>query len=277
MKFLYYYFKMLRIDGWIKLFFWIPIVGAGLVQFSFRNFILVGIIYFCVTSYSYVINNYFDLEIDKRNDKKIKLNTNPLAQGLITKKGILILLGILLLFPVILAFQMNFVGFIFVLLSLFSSTLYSVRYIRLKERTGIDIVTHGLMFGLFPFLAGVTLAGGVINFPLVLIGILFGILGCGVLLFHQINDYENDLGNTQTTVIKIGKRNSYIALFLAFIAYLLCFEIAVNYFILLEWWLHYSLLGLLIFWWVPFYWILEAKNKIIKHSFSFSKIIRSYL
>lgn len=113
MKFLYYYFKMLRIDGWIKLFFWIPIVGAGLVQFSFRNFMLVGIIYFCVTSYSYVINNYFDLEIDKRNDKKIKLNTNPLAQGLITKKGTLILLIILLLISSVLAIQMNFVGFYF--------------------------------------------------------------------------------------------------------------------------------------------------------------------
>lgn len=268
---------MLRIDGWIKLFFWIPIVGAGLVQFSFRNFMLVGIIYFCVTSYSYVINNYFDLEIDKRNDKKIKLNTNPLAQGLITKKGTLILLIILLLISSVLAIQMNFVGFIFVLLSLLFSTLYSIKHIRLKERTGIDIITHGLMFGFFPFWAGVMLVGGTINFPLALVSILFGILTSGVLLFHQIEDYEKDLGNTETTVIKIGKRSAYIFLVLLFIAYLICFEIIINYFITFEGWLCYYVLGLLIFWWVPLYWILETKNKIIKYSFAFVRIIKNFL
>ena len=277
MNTLYFYFKMLRIKDWIKLFFWVPIIGAILARASFQNLILISIIYFCVMAYSFAVNNYFDVEIDKKHKEKIKSNKNPLAKGLITKKGTLMLLGILLVFPIILAFQMNLIGFIFILLCLLSSTLYSASYIRLKERMGIDIIIHGFMFGLFPFLAGITLAGGVINFPLALIGILFGILGCSVLLAHQIIDYEDDLGNTQTTVIKIGKRNGYVFLILSFIACILGAEIIMNYFIVLEWWLHYFVLAVLIFWLIPLYWILEAKNKIIRHSLSFSKIIRNYL
>lgn len=254
------YFQMLRIKDWIKSTFWTPLIGAFLVHASLRSFFLIAIIYFCATAYSFVINNYFDVEIDKKHKEKIKLNINPLAQGIISKKGALMLSGILLFVSLVLALYMDSIGFIFVLLSIFASTLYSAKYIRLKEKPGLDIITSGLMFGFFPFLAGVTLAGGGLNFPIILVGILFMILSSTGLLAHQTIDYKQDLGNTKTFAIKIGWKMSCICLILFIVASLLCFEIICQFFTI-ERWLHYSILIFLIFCF-PLRYIKEIKNII---------------
>ncbi|MGB2761985.1 MAG: UbiA family prenyltransferase [Minisyncoccales bacterium] len=256
---------MLRIKDTVKFFFWIPLVGAILANVSLNNFILIAIISFCTVSYAFVINNYFDVEIDKKNPKKIKSNSNPLAQGLVRKNGVLILSGILLLISISLSLFINFIGFIFVLLSIFGATLYSMSYIRLKERNIIDIVSHGFALGLFLFLAGVFLAQGMINISLLAIAFLFTILSANVLLAHQIMDYEEDLGNTQTTAIKIGKERSYLFLFIFLIAALLLFEIIIlKYYSDAQWWFFYSALLLLIFWWLPFKLIKQFEKEKIK-------------
>ena len=65
------YLKMLRVKEWIKFFTLIPLIGAILADATPSALILVGIIFFCVIGYGFVINNYFDVEIDKRNTKKV--------------------------------------------------------------------------------------------------------------------------------------------------------------------------------------------------------------
>ena len=259
---------MLRVKDTVKFFFWIPLVGAILVNVSLNDFVLIAIISFCTVSYAFVINNYFDVEIDKKNSKKINSKSNPLAQGLVTKKGVLTLSGILLLIPISLSLFMNFIGFIFVLLSIFGATLYSMSYIRLKERNIIDIVSHGVVFGPFLFLTGVFLSQGMINMSLLAIAFLFTILSANVLLAHQIMDYEEDLGNTKTTVIKIGKKRSYLFLFIFLIVALLLFEIIIlKYYSNAQWWFFYSALLLLIFWWLPFRLIRQLGKEKIKDRF----------
>ena len=256
---------MLRVKDTVKFFFWIPIVGAILANVSFNNIILIAIISFCTVSYAFVINNYFDVEIDKKNPKKIKSKSNPLAQGFVTKKGVLTLSGILLMISICVSLFINFIGFIFVLLSIFGATLYSMSYIRLKERNIIDIVSHGFALGLFLFLAGVFLAQGIINMSLLAISFLFTILSANVLLAHQIMDYEEDLGNTQTTAIKIGKGRSYLFLFLFLIVSIFLFEIIIlKYYSGIEWWFFYFALLLLIFWWLPFKLIRQLGKEKIK-------------
>lgn len=259
---------MLRVQDTLKFFFWIPLAGAVLANVSFKNFILIAIISFCFTSFAFVVNNYFDVAIDKKNQDKIKSKINPLAQGLVTKRGTLILLGLLLTISISLSLWLNFIGFIFVLLSIFLSFLYSVSYIRLKEKNIIDIINHGLMFGFFPFLAGATLTGGVINNSLLADAFLFTILGGSVLLAHQIIDYEEDLGDTETTAIKIGKEKSYIFLFLFLVISLYLFEIIIlKYYPNIQWWLFYPALSILIFWWLPLKLVRQLGKKKIKDTF----------
>lgn len=133
-------------------------------------------------------------EIDKRHTKKVVLGKNPLSTGRVTKTGTFMLMSVLLAIPIALSCFLSVNGILFTLLSISFLTLYSVKYIRLKERFIADIITHGLMFGLFPFLAGFTLAGGDLNMLSLLIASLFMMFGCVSLLTHQIKDYDEDFG-----------------------------------------------------------------------------------
>jgi len=210
------YFKMLRVKEWIKFYTLVPLIGAVLAHATPSVLILVGVIFFCVIGYGFVINNYFDVEIDRRHTKKVVLGKNPLSTGRVKKKGTFTLLGVLLAIPIALSCFSSVNGLLFTLLSISFLTLYSVKYIRLKERFIADIITHGLMFGLFPFLAGFTLAGGDLNMLSLLIASLFMMFGCVSLLTHQINDYDEDFENSSTTVVRVGLKRGW-ALLVSFV------------------------------------------------------------
>lgn len=254
------YLRMLRIEDWIRSTFWVPIFGAILAYGSLKSITLVGVIYFCATAYSFVVNNYFDVEIDRKHKGKIQSSTNPLAQGTVSEKGTLILLVVLLLLSLAPALAMNFIGFIFVLLSIIASTLYSVKHIRLKERNGLGIITSGVMFGLFPLLAGATLVGGNLSSPMILVGFLFMQLGSIGLIAHQVVDYEEDLGVTNTFVVKTGLKIGYISLVLLLITSILSFHVASKFF-LIGWQLYYIiLLGLILCF--PVRYMKEIRSRI---------------
>jgi 4-hydroxybenzoate polyprenyltransferase len=208
------YLKMLRVKEWIKFFTPIPLIGAILAHATPFAIILVGVIFFCVIGYGFVINNYFDVEIDKRNTKKVRMGKNPLSAGKVTKKETLVLMSVLLVIPVAFSCFLTLSGVLFTVLSIFFLTLYSVKYTRLKERFIVDIITHGLMFGLIPFLAGFTLAGGNLNTLTLLVASLFMIIGCEALLTHQINDYDEDFGISSTTVVRVGLKRGWAMLVL---------------------------------------------------------------
>jgi len=208
------YLKMLRVKEWIKFYTLIPLIGVILAHAAPPVLILVGVIFFCVIGYGFVINNYFDVEIDKKHTKKVRMGNNPLSAGKITKKGTFMLMCVLLAIPIALSCFLTLTGLLFTLLSISFLTLYSVKYIRLKERFIVDIITHGLMFGLFPFLAGFTLAGGKISTLILLVASLFMILCCVSLLTHQINDYSEDFGNSSTTVVRVGQKRGWTMLVL---------------------------------------------------------------
>ena len=204
--------KMLRVKEWIKFFTPIPLIGAILAHATPFALILIGVIFFCVIGYGFVINNYFDVEIDRRNTKKVRMDKNPLSAGKVTKEGTFMLMSVLLAIPIALSWFLTLSGVLFTMLSISFLTLYSVKYIRLKERFIVDILTHGLMFGMFPFLAGFALAGGDLNTLTVLIASLFMIIGCEALLTHQINDYGEDFGNSSTTVVRVGLKRGWAML-----------------------------------------------------------------
>ncbi len=257
-----YYLKMLRIEDWIKGYFWIPIIGVILISPSFKNLFLVGIIFFFATGYAFAVNNYFDAEIDKKHKEKVKLGINPLANNIINKKNVLRLLIFLALTPLILSIMISFNGFILVFLSLFISTLYSMSRIRLKERPGLDIISHGLMFGFFPFLAGVVLAGGTFDILMILIALLFFIMLINGLLMHQIIDYHYDFRHTNNFTLKIGREISVLFFLLFSGLAILCLQIISNFFFL-EAWLFYVIAIFLVSCY-PLSYINKIKEELVK-------------
>ena len=228
------YLKMLRVKEWIKFFAPIPLIGAILAPATPFVLISVGVIFFCVIAFGFVVNNYFDVEIDLRNTKKVRRGNNPLSSGRVTKRGTFALMCVLLAIAITLACFLSpgISGVLFTLLCISLLTLYSVNHIRLKERFIVDILTHGLMFGLFPVLAGFTLAGGDLNLNthILLIAALFMIIGCESLLTHQINDYEEDLGYSSTTVVKVGLKKGWVLLASVVLLSIAILELIVHYF-----------------------------------------------
>jgi len=146
-----------------------------------------------------VINNYFDVEIDIKHQEKVELDKNPLAGGHVTKRGTLLLSAGLVAVAAVLSARMSVYGLLFTFLSILTLTLYSAEPLRLKDRFLVDILTHGVMFGGFPFLAGFTLAGTDVFLSLQMpmaVASLCTIICCEALIAHEINDYREDLGNT---------------------------------------------------------------------------------
>lgn len=71
------YLRMLRIRDWIKFYPLFPLAGAYLAGGGQDQTLLVLIAYLCLISYAFVVNNYFDAEIDRQHRRKVESGTNP--------------------------------------------------------------------------------------------------------------------------------------------------------------------------------------------------------
>lgn len=71
------YLRMLRIGDWIKFYPLFPLAGALLAGGDSAQTIVVLIAYFFMISYAFVVNNYFDADIDRQNRQKVASGKNP--------------------------------------------------------------------------------------------------------------------------------------------------------------------------------------------------------
>jgi 4-hydroxybenzoate polyprenyltransferase len=161
----------------------VPLAGALLAGATIVQLILVFIIFFFLISYAFTVNNYFDVEIDRFHIGKVHSKKNPLASGSISLYGVKIIMLIQI-----------------------SIALFSI------ERVILDLITHGLMFGAVPFLAGFALCTGSISSNTLFSASPLFILGGEALIAHQIVEYEEDIKSTRTTVTIIGQRNGLLLL-----------------------------------------------------------------
>lgn len=206
------YLRMLRIKDWIKFYPLFPLLGAYLAGGGRYEVAAVMVVYFSIIGYAFVVNNYFDAEIDRQHRRKVESGTNPLAAGKVGERGVLILMSALVLISLLLSLRLDLLGALFVVLNLLILTAYSESRIRLKERYLWDLASHGLMFGTLPFICGFLLSGGDLSRGIILISLLVFIVGCEALIAHQIVDYPEDLGSTTTTVTRIGAKNGILML-----------------------------------------------------------------
>ncbi len=204
------YLRMLRIGDWIRFYPIVPLAGALLAGAAIEQLLLVWLIYFALIGYAFVVNNYYDVEIDRLHRKKAESNKNPLASGAISHRGVqitmLVLVGITSL-----SLCFGLLGFALVLLNLLLVTAYSGGP-RLKDVPVLDIVTHGLMFGAVPFLAGFALVQGEVTYEALLLTALPFLLGCQALIAHQVVEYEMDIDSTKTTITRLGQGKGLLLL-----------------------------------------------------------------
>lgn len=137
------YIKLLRIEQWVKnLFVFAPLFFSGnimnldLLQKSIFAFIIFSI----AASSIYIINDYSDIEQDRKHPQK---RNRPLASGAVSKKQALFILGFLIILDISLKyfgylyFQQNILKFCFIIVFYF---LMNIAYTyKLKHVAIVDV------------------------------------------------------------------------------------------------------------------------------------------
>jgi 4-hydroxybenzoate polyprenyltransferase len=203
------YLKVIRFENWMSHLFLKAILGAVIAGGTLPEIFLVGIIYFCVLGYGFLINDYYDVEIDRRHLGKMKKKQNTIASGIISKRKAKAILAFLAATPLLLSYYMSQIGSIIVLVGIISFSAYSARGIRLKERFGLDIFSHGIMFSSY-FLGGVLLITSEISFGIALLAAIMFLWSQVSLIVHQLKDYEEDKKSSKHTIIKIGLKKGWV-------------------------------------------------------------------
>ncbi|HUR10885.1 MAG TPA: UbiA prenyltransferase family protein, partial [Flavitalea sp.] len=137
--FMKHYIKLLRPKDWIKnLFLFVPSFFAGKF-FDLHGLLLLagGFFTFCFLASSiYIINDYRDIEDDRRHPEKSK---RPLAAGLVNKQSAIYISVVLFLAGVVTAYLLDGTGKF-----LFIAGLYYILNISysfgLKNRSILDIL-----------------------------------------------------------------------------------------------------------------------------------------
>ena len=137
------YLKLLRPKDWAKnLFLFIPVFFSGeLFIWEIYPKLIIGFIAFCcIASSIYIINDYRDIEDDKKHPVKSK---RPLASGAVSKNAALVICVLLMLIGFIIAYFLR-AKFLFVLSIYFVLNLaYSLG---LKNIAILDIVILAIGF-----------------------------------------------------------------------------------------------------------------------------------
>jgi chlorophyll synthase len=144
---------------------------------------------FCIISFTFAINNRYDIDSDRRNRKKIHFNA--MASGKIsTETGTIVNIILAIIPPLTVALLFNPGVFIFCLLLIFWMWAYSSPPLRLKGRPGVDILWHFATFVLL-VMWGSLIAGslGMISW---LVAVSIGVFSCIAQVLNHINDYEFD-------------------------------------------------------------------------------------
>jgi|Deesub1362A_J573_1020465.scaffolds.fasta_scaffold00680_13 4-hydroxybenzoate polyprenyltransferase len=178
-------------------------------------------------SFAFAINNCFDIETDSKGEKG---RFNPLVDGTLKfKEGLLFSIA-LAVSGIVTASILPLKAFVVYLLSIFIALIYSAPP-RLKTKPPLDLISHGLFFGVFLFLFGLfssnssgSISAGIDGYGnyIPLIFSLF-FYSCFLELRNHIGDYASDLtSGTRTSVVLLKEKNAGRLKRLFYILHVVC-------------------------------------------------------
>ena len=153
------------------------------------------IIAFCVFSFTFAINNYYDADSDRENPRRKHINA--IASGIISKKTGTLLNSLLVIISLVVCFLYEIEVFLICALYVFIAWSYSAPPLRVKGRPGMDVIWHFIGF-ILAVILGSVIAGsaGVISW---LIALSLGIFSSVGQVANHIVDYSFDKKSGTTT------------------------------------------------------------------------------
>ncbi len=156
---------------------------------------------FCIFSFTFIINNYYDVETDKKNPRRKDINA--IASGMISKKSTNIINICLILISLIVCFLFKFEVFVFCIFLIFISWSYSAPPFRIKGRPVFDVIWHFFGF-IAAILMGSIIAGSITQLS-IFYSISLGIFSAVGQVGNHIEDYSYDKSsNTMTFAVWVG-------------------------------------------------------------------------
>ncbi len=221
-----HYRTLIRAEEWLPAFVFVVIgyILTRSVALKDAGVILVAFVpFFLISSFGFIVNDYFDRE----SDKKRNVNRNPISNGLVNEKSAILLASFLVISGLSFSYFL-LPRHVFWLFLIFSAVLfiYSAPPFRMKERFALDIVVHCLSPPLL-FLIGYTLFKE-INTSIIMLAIEFFILGMTMEFLQEIRDYNADKASGfKTTVIVMGIENSVKLVRLITLSFITLFSLTI--------------------------------------------------
>ena len=195
--------------------FLLGITSFDVLSYMFPLFVFLVSTFF-ILAFTFAVNNYYDVETDKENPRRVHLNA--MASGRLSKRTGKILLIIFIVIPLVLTLVYSRGVFVFSVLLIFWMWAYSAPPLRLKGRPGWDIIWHFMAFAAL-VLWGSYLAGSV-SIMHVLIAVSFGFFGCFGQIDNHIQDYPFDKASGSITfAVWTGLQKAKTSLYVVFVIY----------------------------------------------------------
>ena len=211
------YVKLVRFDSW-QVWLFNFLLGCILFELpSISRFIIFLLSFSLATSAIFILNQYFDQEIDKVNSLKKDL---PIASGEVSPRMGLALFFSFTLISLTAVFLTDLSVFLLLLAFMLLGIGYSTPPFSFKSRPGIDVIVCGIGAGLLPFLMGVQTASFLtlqFEFPWIVrryqdvfftsLPIFF--VQCAGQIYQVVGDYKADsMAKIRTFAVKFGKQAS---------------------------------------------------------------------
>ncbi len=189
------------------------VAGASFTPLAMLQLVLL---FFPFTVFLYGINDYYDRNSDRKNDRKGGLEGESLPdEDLEFVRKAAWLSALLLVASSIVTF--NFTNIIGMAILVFFSHQYSAPPLRLKVRAPLDSLSNGLIYLLGPAIMGYSFGGTIFQLPSE--ALWFSVAVMGAHSFSTIMDYSADKGAGDSTfAVRFGKNNAAFVALLSMLA-----------------------------------------------------------
>lgn len=175
---------------------------------------LALIVVFAAQIFLFASNDYFDKHIDAL-DKKKRLR-NPICNGRVTTKEVQVLLIATAIISLVVSLFFSFFAFLFTAFALFVFYFYTAEPLRLKNKVGIDVLSHGIFINTFPYFFGLVALWDFSGDAIFLLAILMMRSAIAQLL-QEIRDFEVDKKVERNTVVTLGQRKTIWIIFVIYL------------------------------------------------------------
>lgn len=135
------YFRMMRVEGWILGYFFIPIIGSIAAIGLSKSLLWTALVAFCTIAFGFVINNYADIEIDRCHSQKQKTNKNPLVSNVVGVNSTCGLMVLLVALPLTVCFFLSLPAFFFTACALVLLLVYSLPPLS-AQKSAISLISR---------------------------------------------------------------------------------------------------------------------------------------